>query len=50
MFPNTFMMQELIRMYFDNMLDQENEGHEAETPFIYTIAQGKSGSVNAMPV
>jgi len=43
MFPNTFMMQELIRMYFDSMLDQEDEGHEVETPFIYTFAQGKSG-------
>ncbi|KAJ4311706.1 hypothetical protein N0V84_010303 [Fusarium piperis] len=40
MFPNTFMMQELIRRYFDDVLDREDEGHEVETPFVYTIAQG----------
>ncbi|KAM0658609.1 hypothetical protein ACHAPH_005469 [Verticillium nonalfalfae] len=39
MFPNTFMMQELIRMHFDYMLDREDEGHEVDTPFVYTIAQ-----------
>lgn len=43
MFPNTFMMQELIRRYVDDVLDREDEGHEVETPFVYTIAQGRSG-------
>lgn len=41
MFPNTFNMQELNRMFSDFTLDWEDEGFEAETPFIYTIARGK---------
>ena len=40
MFPNTFMMQELARRYFDEALDREDEGKEVERPFIYTFARG----------
>lgn len=40
MFPNTFLMQEVVRMYFDETLDREDEGKDVETPFIYTIPRG----------
>lgn len=40
MFPNTFMMQELLRRYFDGALDREDEGNGVETPHIYTIPKG----------
>ncbi|KAK1766564.1 hypothetical protein QBC33DRAFT_104820 [Phialemonium atrogriseum] len=40
MFPNTFLMQEIVRMYFDETLDREDEGKNVETPFIYTIPRG----------
>ncbi|KAK4152364.1 hypothetical protein C8A00DRAFT_44572 [Chaetomidium leptoderma] len=40
MFPNTFMMQELIRRYLDEALDREDEGKEVETPHVYTVPKG----------
>lgn len=40
MFPNTFMMQELVRGYFDEVLDREDEGSQVEKPFIYTVSKG----------
>ncbi|KZZ96551.1 hypothetical protein AAL_03780 [Moelleriella libera RCEF 2490] len=40
MFPNTFMMQELARRYFDEVLDREDEGKKVEVPFIYTFTRG----------
>ncbi|KAI2611996.1 hypothetical protein GGR54DRAFT_616801 [Hypoxylon sp. NC1633] len=40
MFPNTFMMQELVRRYFDENLDREEEGKQVESPYIYTISKG----------
>lgn len=40
MFPNTFMMQELVRGYFDEVLDREDEGIQVEKPFIYTVFKG----------
>ncbi|KAL7917210.1 hypothetical protein ACQKWADRAFT_307339 [Trichoderma austrokoningii] len=40
MFPNTFMMQELVRGYLDEHIDREEEGETSETPYIYTIAKG----------
>ncbi|KND87317.1 hypothetical protein TOPH_08074 [Tolypocladium ophioglossoides CBS 100239] len=40
MFPNTFMMQELVRRYYDEVLDREDEGEQVEWPFIYTIPKG----------
>ncbi|TPX15946.1 uncharacterized protein E0L32_000280 [Thyridium curvatum] len=40
LYPNTFMMQEFIRMYYDEMLDREDEGKEVETPYIFTIRRG----------
>lgn len=40
MFPNTFLMQELVRRYFDEALDREDEGKQVETPFIYTLPKG----------
>ena len=42
MFPNTFMLQELVRRYFDENVDREEEGETVETPYIYTIAKGMS--------
>lgn len=42
MFPNTFMMQELVRRYFDESLDREEEGKQVEVPYIYTISKGNS--------
>lgn len=43
MFPNTFMMQELIRRYFDEALDREDEGKEVEMSYVYTIPKGTIG-------
>ncbi|KAJ0160969.1 hypothetical protein CTA2_7000 [Colletotrichum tanaceti] len=40
MFPNTFWMQELVRRYYDEVLDQQDEGVEVETPCIFTIFKG----------
>ncbi|KAK2599130.1 hypothetical protein QQS21_005391 [Conoideocrella luteorostrata] len=40
MYPNTFLMQELVRRYFDENIDREEEGETVETPYIYTIAKG----------
>lgn len=40
MFPNTTLMQELVRRYFDEALDREDEGKQVETPFIYTLSKG----------
>lgn len=39
--PNTFLMQELVRSYFDENLDREDEGKQVETPYIYTISKGR---------
>lgn len=33
-------MQELARRHFDEVLDREDEGHQVEAPFIYTIPKG----------
>jgi len=41
MFPNTFMMQEYVRRYFDELLDRQEDGREADKPWIYTIRKGK---------
>ncbi|UNI13306.1 hypothetical protein JDV02_000063 [Purpureocillium takamizusanense] len=40
LFPNTFMMQELVRQYFDDVLDRQDEGKQIESPFICTIPKG----------
>jgi hypothetical protein len=44
MYPNTFMMQELIRRYFDEALDREDEGKEVEKSYVYTIPKGTVSS------
>ncbi|KAK4151341.1 hypothetical protein C8A00DRAFT_17223 [Chaetomidium leptoderma] len=39
--PNTFWMQELARLYFDQYyLDLVDEGKQVEEPYIYTVAKG----------
>ncbi|KAH6640659.1 hypothetical protein F5144DRAFT_561218 [Chaetomium tenue] len=40
MFPNTFMMQELVRRYFDEVLDRQDEGEDIEAPSLYTVPKG----------
>lgn len=40
MFPNTFLMQELARLYHDQVLDREDEGKQVESPYIFTISKG----------
>lgn len=40
--PNTFTMQELIRMMVDRYMDDEDAGLQVEIPTIFTIARGKS--------
>jgi hypothetical protein len=42
MYPNTFMMQELIRRYYDDALDREDTGQEVDTPYIYSVPNGES--------
>lgn len=41
MFSNTFMMQELVRRYLDEVLDREDQGKQVESPFC-TIAKGRN--------
>lgn len=41
MYPNTFMMQELVRQDFDQILDREEGGQQVEMPYIYTVPRGK---------
>ncbi|KAL7965639.1 hypothetical protein HDV63DRAFT_211499 [Trichoderma sp. SZMC 28014] len=43
MFSNTFMMQELVRRYLDEVLDREDQGKQVESPFC-TIAKGTPNS------
>ncbi len=56
MYPNTFMMQEYVRRYFDEFLDRVEDGQKVETPRIYTIQKGMLAtshlqhSVNVVPV
>jgi hypothetical protein len=41
--PNTFWMQELARLYYDQYYaDLVDEGKQVEAPHIYTVAKGKS--------
>ncbi|KAI0856848.1 hypothetical protein F4860DRAFT_491446 [Xylaria cubensis] len=40
MFPNTFMMQEIIRLNYDEALEREDEGQQVNVPFIYTVPKG----------
>lgn len=42
MYPNTFMMQELVRQDFDEVLGREEEGQQVEMPYIYSVRRGKS--------
>lgn len=42
MYPNTFIMQEIIRRNYDDALDREHAGQEVETPYIYCVRKGKS--------
>jgi len=41
--PNTTVLQEFARLYFDQYyLDLLDEGKQVEEPYIYTVAKGKS--------
>ncbi|KAI1275388.1 hypothetical protein F5Y07DRAFT_400387 [Xylaria sp. FL0933] len=40
MYPNTFFMQELVRRYYDEVLDREEEGQEVDTPYIFSVPKG----------
>ncbi|KAK5635722.1 hypothetical protein RRF57_011434 [Xylaria bambusicola] len=40
--PNTFMMQEFLRLDYDEFLNREAGGQEVETPYIYSVPKGKS--------
>ena len=39
------MMQELVRRYFDEVLDRKEEGKQVESPFICTVSQGETGTL-----
>jgi hypothetical protein len=41
--PNTFMMQENIRTCFDQYIDDEEDGKDVETPFVYCVPKGARG-------
>jgi hypothetical protein len=45
MFPNTFMMQEFVRRYFDEVLDRQDEGEDVEIPLLYTIPKGEAADI-----
>ncbi|KAF2470849.1 uncharacterized protein BDR25DRAFT_261103 [Lindgomyces ingoldianus] len=38
--PNTFMMQEIIRMAADNYFENKENGMSIERPFIFTVPKG----------
>ncbi|KAI6372283.1 hypothetical protein MCOR25_003798 [Pyricularia grisea] len=42
MMPNTFTMQEIIRISMDEVLDLQDEGKHVETPYVFTIRKGTS--------
>ncbi|KAG6236962.1 hypothetical protein E4U23_000146 [Claviceps purpurea] len=39
-YPNTFLLQEIVRQNFDYYLDCEEEGKKVQPPFIFTISKG----------
>ena len=39
--PNTFMMQELVRGYVDQYMDDLENGKHLETPLVYYVPKGK---------
>jgi hypothetical protein len=39
------MMQELVRRYFDEVLDRQDEGEDVEIPFLYTIPKGEAADI-----
>ncbi|KAG6216906.1 hypothetical protein E4U34_004842 [Claviceps purpurea] len=36
-YPNTFLLQEVVRQHFDYYLECKEEGKQAEKPFVFTI-------------
>lgn len=40
MMPNTFTMQEIIRISMDEVLDLQDDGKRVETPYVFTIRKG----------
>lgn len=40
--PNTLMMQELARRYYDEFLDRQDITHDIDVPRIYTVPKGRS--------
>ncbi|CAH0028270.1 unnamed protein product [Clonostachys rhizophaga] len=46
MYPNTFNFQEMVRQYYDEMLDREDEGMKADIPYILTIPKDLNGRLH----
>lgn len=40
MMPNTFTMQEIVRMLTDYYIENEEVGKQVDIPFIYSIKKG----------
>ncbi|KAI1307405.1 hypothetical protein F5Y03DRAFT_352155, partial [Xylaria venustula] len=40
MYPNTFLMQEIFRRYYDDGLDREEDGQKVDTPYIFSVPKG----------
>ncbi|KAI0972088.1 hypothetical protein F4678DRAFT_460920 [Xylaria arbuscula] len=40
MWPNTFLMQEIFRRYYDEGLDREEDGQKIDTPYIFSVPKG----------
>ncbi|KAG5961510.1 hypothetical protein E4U57_007548 [Claviceps arundinis] len=38
--PNTILLQEVVRQHFDYYLECKEEGKQAEKPFVFTIFKG----------
>lgn len=36
------MNQELVRRYYDEALDREEEGQKVDTPYIYSVPKGNA--------
>ncbi|KAG6065420.1 hypothetical protein E4U32_007390 [Claviceps aff. humidiphila group G2b] len=37
--PNTILLQEVVRQHFDYYLECKEEGKQAEKPFVFTISK-----------
>lgn len=42
MYPNSFDFQEMVRQYYDEMLDRKDEDMKVDVPYIFTVPKGNN--------